>query len=137
MKKTTSLLLGLMLVCAACSKQGMMAPTKENLAGTYHLLKCEKVTNGNSLDLTLDCQRDDVYKFNLDSSHQVFDGSTKCSPSSDVSGAQWWVEQEAYFVFRSGSEKKSYRIMTFDGDDLVLTLFAGQELQTFYFLKQR
>ena len=137
MKKTTSLFLGLLLVFLSCKKDSSVEATKENLAGAYNLLKFEIVANGSSSDLTRECQKDDLYKFNLDSTHQVLDEAVTCSPSSNLTGGKWWVEEYTYLVIKPGSESQSYRIMRFNGEDLVLTLFAGTQLQTFYLKKKR
>lgn len=135
MIKTALLFSGLLVAFLSCKKDSSIELTRENLAGTYKLLKFEVVSNGSSSDFTKECQKDDLYKFNLDSTHQVFDEANKCLPSSDVTGAKWWVEENAYFVIKPGFSAQSYRIMRFDGENLVLTLFAGTHLQTFYFQK--
>lgn len=125
------------MVFLSCKKDISVTATQKSLAGTYRLLKYEVVANGSSSDLTQECQRDDLYKFNLDSTHLVFDQGVKCSPSNEVVDGRWWVDENFYVVISLGVASQSYQIMRFNGEDLVLTLFAGTHLQTMYLQKQR
>ena len=110
----------LVLTGAACkkSKDEAVAPTKENLAGTYKLISIKaKVTGTAEQDITNQylepCQLDDLYTLNANLTYQYVDAGTKCDPAGDYNDT--WSLQGNVISFAD----YEFTITKFDGKNLV------------------
>lgn len=118
--KKTYLLLALTaltaLIITSCSKKkDAPAATFQNVVGTYKITGFNAQAgsiNINFLDSMPACQRDDEYKFNLDSTYQYIDAGVSCGTNNDYTD-KWNLK---------GS------IMTFDDQDFTIKSFSGSQL---------
>lgn len=83
-------LVAMIMIVMACSKDSSTnssAITKENVAGSYMLTAATGSIPGippqNIYDSIPLCQRDDIYKLNLDYTMDYIDAGTKCVPPGD------------------------------------------------------
>jgi hypothetical protein len=114
-------LAGLIITALSCSKSNTnsSAITKENIAGSYTLTALTASVAGLPAQSIIDsipaCQRDDVYKLNLDYTMNYIDAGTKCVPPGD-SVSSWNLSGNTIWI---GSDSAS--IQSFDGKKLVMS----------------
>jgi len=117
-----------LLTATSCNKNkdDKFTPTKENLTGTYNITSAT-YQEGNSPAVNVfsntdpsmnwyePCERDDEYKLNGDSSFELVDAGTKCTPEGGDSGT--WSLVNSTTINIDGSDMT---IASFDGKQLVL-----------------
>lgn len=117
-------LVSIIVVAISCSKDtssnsNPSAITKENIAGSYLLTAATGSIPGlppqNVYDSIPPCQRDDIYKLNLDYTMVYVDAGTKCSPPGD-STSTWALNGNTIAI---GGDTAS--IQSFNGKTLVVS----------------
>ena len=109
-----------LMIADSCKKSSTnsSAITKENLAGTYGLtsltVTIAPFPPQDILDSVPACQRDDLYKLNVDLTYNYIDAGTKCNPPGDGSG-KWSLSGNILTI-----DTTQGTIQKFDGKTLVL-----------------
>ena len=132
MKKLLFGLFALTLLATACKKdKDAPAVTKENIAGTYKLLTVSASLNGSApfdADDREDCEKDDLYKLNLDDTFDYVDAGSVCDPAGDFS-ADWTLTgnelSSGEFTDLNGT------VTSFDGTNLEVTLTGTEGDMTY------
>jgi hypothetical protein len=116
------LFIAALFVINSCSKSKSsgVTPTKSNLTGTYKLgSETAKQGSGAVVNISdsLDaCEKDDLLKFNSDSTYNYIDAGTACTPAGDYSGT--WELTSSNALVLDGLNL--YTIKSFDNKTLVL-----------------
>src|SRR4030095_13597849 len=126
MKKLLFGLLSLTLWTTACKKdKDAPAMTKENIAGTYKMIAdVFKETGQPDVDdfaTAPSCEKDDLFKFNVDGSFQAVDAGESCDPAGGFE-ALWTVSGNQITV-----GEQTYTITKFDGSILEIKEWSGTE----------
>lgn len=101
------------LILGACKKDKdeSLAPSKENLVGSYKLVKAEGKAMGQTVDVMEEyaepCQKDDVYVLGADFSVQVKDEGTKCDPESSYEST-WSLDANYIDIAGYSGQIKSF-----------------------------
>lgn len=119
---STLLLLAISGAFLQCRKSHAPSPvTKQSLVGTYRIgAMTTKDNTGAVIDLHAsldDCQKDDLFQFNLDGSYIQKDAGISCSPSTDDTGT--WSLPASNKILIDGITAD---ITSFDGKKLVMTI---------------
>lgn len=128
-----ALLLSVIFVACKKEKDEEVAPTKENLAGTYKLvsLKAKIAGVATEVDAMADyfepCQKDDLYKLNADLSFQYIDAGSTCDPAGDYE-ADWSLSGKTISF-----DAWAFAVTKFDGKTLVGTETMTENGQTITF----
>ena len=128
MKKIIFGLLAVSMIASGC-KKGKDAPavTKENIAGTYKLMSLKATVNGVGpldADQRDDCEKDDLYKLNVDNTFQYVDAGTVCDPAGDVSGTWQLVDK---VISSESYPDLNGTISSFDGTNLEVTITGTED----------
>lgn len=128
MSRTTWLVIcivAMTFIFISCSKESSSgnngsAITKENIAGSYMLTAATGSIPGlppqNVYDSIPPCQRDDIYKLNLDYSMDYVDAGTKCVPPGDAVST-WSLSGTTKIII--GTDTAT--IQSFNGKTLVVS----------------
>lgn len=108
------------LSCSKDSSTNSSAVTKENIAGSYMLTAATGSIPGlppqNVYDSIPPCQRDDIYKLNLDYTMDYIDAGTKCVPPGDDT-TSWSLSGTTQIII--GGDTAT--IQSFNGKTLVVS----------------
>jgi hypothetical protein len=102
-------------VFSSCKKDKdkEVAPTKDNVAGTYKMTSLKVAMNGTEAEADMEpCEKDNLYKLNADMSFSYIDAGTVCSPASDDTGT--WTLNDNVISFHY----YSFIITSFNGSTL-------------------
>ena len=106
-----------MLSCE--QKVEKVSATSGNIAGTYKLvgltMSSTTVPEQDAMSFLFDCEKDDVYNFNADSSFQYIDAGLTCEPSGNFSG-NWELNGDVISFYGEVGN-----ITKFDGNILEIT----------------
>jgi hypothetical protein len=134
----------ILLVAGACNKKSDSPETISfaNMAGTYKVTSIVlsqgsiHVNFYDSLDL---CQKDDLFKFNKDSSFQYVDAGTSCSPNGSFS-TTWSLKGNVLSVDNGGIGDNQGIIQSLSSKTMVLvssdTTYSPAVLTTETFARQ-
>ena len=107
------------LLFTSCKKEGdkTIAPTRENLAGSYILVSIKYKTSSTPEvevkdEILDDCQKDDIFTLNSNMSFTYVDAGVQCDPSGSYSD-NWVLEGNT---------------ISFDMFEMPITKFDGKTL---------
>lgn len=131
MKKLMIVLFACGIFTTACKKSKDAPPpppppalTMANVAGAYKIVADTTITpEGISSDLYANyqpCAKDDIWKFNADSTLEVTDAGDVCDPSSGWTGS-WSLEEKNITVVAGGTAMNG-TVSKWDGSIMEVTL---------------
>ncbi len=142
MKQTLlSLFAFLVLFTTSCDKKNDdnpavppdVTPTQTNLVGTYKPVKVVSMQNADITSEWLEnCEKDNLFKLNADSTYIVVDAGVQCTTSRFTSG-KWSLTNSTTIVL----DDEVGTIKRFNGINLDITsYYTGPQLVTVQFVKQ-
>jgi len=139
MKKSILALICLALLTVACKKsKDAPALTKENVAGNYKEIAEVYKTQGQPDEdyyATLpDCQKDNIFHFNVDGNVNITDDGIVCDPSSAEQGT-WSLDGTTFHI-----GEQTMTVSKWDGSTLELTYQSsggGVEYTQIFTLKRQ
>lgn len=115
------------ILLGACKKDKDAEPvgaTKENLAGSYKLIKLDVTVPGappqDGLSELEDCEKDDIYTLRVDFTARYEDAGTKCDANGSSTYDTEWELDGNNITVRGGSYDFVGVIKSFNGKNLVI-----------------
>jgi hypothetical protein len=110
-----------------------VTPTQINLVGTYKPVKVVSMQNADITSEWLEnCEKDNLFKLNADSTYIVVDAGVQCATSRFTSG-EWSLTNSTTIVL----DDEVGTIKRFNGINLDITsYYTGPQLVTVQFVKQ-
>jgi len=110
-----------------------VTPTQINLVGTYKPVKVVSMQNADITSEWLNnCEKDNLFKLNADSTYIVVDAGVQCATSRFTSG-EWSLTNSTTIVL----DDEVGTIKRFNGINLDITsYYTGPQLVTVQFVKQ-